>query len=146
MLEEDSEWQMPPLLCTMPSNRLLSLEEPGVESIQTFFLFLLSLSLAIQQFWLLSRLGSLRLPSGHSGPVLTLSNAARSSLSLPRLLEGDTSVWAAALLGAAVRHVICGFSLFLYLFFLPVILPSEIPSLPTDPPVRGFPGVWKLLF
>ena len=44
MLEEDSEWQMPPLLCTMPSNRLLSLEEPGVESIQTFFLFFLSLS------------------------------------------------------------------------------------------------------
>ena len=30
-------------------------------------------------------------------------------------------------------------------FFLPGILPSEIPKLPTDPPVRGFPGVWKLL-
>ena len=26
------------------------------------------------------------------------------------------------------------------------MLPSEIPKLPTDPPVRGFPGVWKLLF
>ena len=25
------------------------------------------------------------------------------------------------------------------------MLPSEIPNLPTDPPVRGFPGVWKLL-
>ena len=25
------------------------------------------------------------------------------------------------------------------------MLPSEIPKLPTDPPVRGFPGVWKLL-
>ena len=24
------------------------------------------------------------------------------------------------------------------------MLPSEIPKLPTDPPVRGFPGVWKL--
>ena len=23
--------------------------------------------------------------------------------------------------------------------------PSEIPNLPTDLPVRGFPGVWKLL-
>ena len=23
------------------------------------------------------------------------------------------------------------------------MLPSEIPKLPTDPPVRGFPGVWK---
>ena len=26
------------------------------------------------------------------------------------------------------------------------MLPSEIPKLPTDPPVRGFPGVWKPLF
>ena len=25
------------------------------------------------------------------------------------------------------------------------MLPSEIPKLPTDPLVRGFPGVWKLL-
>ena len=25
------------------------------------------------------------------------------------------------------------------------MLPSEIPKLPTDPPVRGFPGVWNLL-
>ena len=38
------------------------------------------------------------------------------------------------------RHVICGF----YLFFLPVRLPSEIQKLPPDPPVWGFPGVWKL--
>ena len=26
------------------------------------------------------------------------------------------------------------------------MLPSESPKLPTDLPVRGFPGVWKLLF
>ena len=25
------------------------------------------------------------------------------------------------------------------------MLPSEIPKLPTDPLMRGFPGVWKLL-
>ena len=25
------------------------------------------------------------------------------------------------------------------------MLASEIPKLPTDPPVTGFPGVWKLL-
>ena len=30
-------------------------------------------------------------------------------------------------------------------FSLPVMLPSEIPKLPTDMPVRGFPAVWKLL-
>ena len=35
---------------------------------------------------------------------------------------------------------------FIYLFFfLPVMLLSEIPKLLTDPLVRGFPGVWKLL-
>ena len=33
-----------------------------------------------------------------------------------------------------------------YLFFLPVRLPSKIRKLPPDPPVRGFPGVWKLLY
>ena len=35
--------------------------------------------------------------------------------------------------------------LIIYLFFLPVMLPSEVPRLATDSPVRVFPGVWKLL-
>ena len=35
--------------------------------------------------------------------------------------------------------------LVIYLFFLPVMLPSEVPRLATDSPVRMFPGVWKLL-
>ena len=35
--------------------------------------------------------------------------------------------------------------LIIYLFFLPVMLPSEVPRLTTDSPVRVFPGVWKLL-
>ena len=48
-------------------------------------------------------------------------------------------IWGTFLLGVAFRQVICGF----YLFFLPVRLPSEIRK-PPDPPVRGFPGVWKL--
>ena len=30
-------------------------------------------------------------------------------------------------------------------FFLRVMLPCEIPKLPTDLLARGFPGVWKLL-
>ena len=34
---------------------------------------------------------------------------------------------------------------FIYLFFLLVLLPFEIPRLATDPLVRVFPGVWKLL-
>ena len=99
-----------------------------------------SLSFAIPQFKLVTHKSSLRLPSGHSGPVLTLSNAARSSPFRPHLLVADAGVWGTFLLGVAFRHVICGF----YLFFLPVRLPSEIKKLPPDPPVRGFPGVWTL--
>ena len=101
-----------------------------------------SLSLAIPQFGLLSHVSSLRLPSGHPGAVLTLSNAAHASLFSPCLLVVDESLWATSLLAVAVRCIICGF--YLFIFFLPVMLPSEIPKLPTDPPVRGFPGVWKL--
>ena len=51
-----------------------------------------SLSLAVPQFKLLSRVSSLRLPSGHSGPVLTLSNAAGSSLCSPHLLVVDVGI------------------------------------------------------
>ena len=35
--------------------------------------------------------------------------------------------------------------LIVYLFFLPVMLPSVLPRLGTDSAVRRFPGVWKLL-
>ena len=43
----------------------------------------LSLSLAIPQFGLLSHVSSLRLSSGHSGPVLTLSMQPESPCSVP---------------------------------------------------------------
>ena len=99
-----------------------------------------SVSLAIPPFKLLSHVSSLRLPSQHSGRVLTLSNAARSSPVSPHLLVADVGVWGTFLLGVAFRRVVCGF----YLIFLPVRLPSEIRKLPPDLPVRGFPGVWKL--
>ena len=36
--------------------------------------------------------------------------------------------------------------LIVYLFFLPVMLPSVLPKLGTNSAVRRFPGVWKLLF
>ena len=35
--------------------------------------------------------------------------------------------------------------LIVYLFFLPVMLPSVLPKLSTDSALRVFPGVWKLL-
>ena len=35
--------------------------------------------------------------------------------------------------------------LIVYLFFLPVMLPSVLPKLSTDSAVRRFPDVWKLL-
>ena len=103
-------------------------------------LLIFSLSLAVPQFKLLSHVSSLRLPSGHSGLVLSLSNAAGSSPFRPHLLVADAGIWGTFLLGVAFRHVICGF----YLFFLLVRFPSEIQKLPPGPPVRGFPGVWKL--
>ena len=34
----------------------------------------------------------------------------------------------------------------IYLFFLPVMLPSVLPRLTTDLAARVFPGVWKPLF
>ena len=76
---------------------------------------ILSLSLAVPQSMLVTHKSSLRLPSGHSGPVLTLSNAARSSPFHPHLLVADVGVWGTLMLGVAFRHVICGF----YLFFRP---------------------------
>ena len=41
-------------------------------------------------------------------PVLTLSNAARSSPFRPLLLAAGAGVWGTFLLGVAFRHVICG--------------------------------------
>ena len=79
-------------------------------SLSSFFI----LSLAIPQFGLLSQVSSLRLSSGHSGQVLTLSSAARASLFSPCLLVADASVWATSLLGVTVRRVICGFYLFIF--------------------------------
>ena len=54
---------------------------------------------AIPQSGLLAEVSSLRLPSGHSSSILTLSNAARASLSSPRLLVAGTGVCAASPLG-----------------------------------------------
>ena len=99
---------------------------------------------AIPQSGLLAQVSSLRLPLGHSGLVLTLSNAACTSLPRPRLLVAGAGICAASLLGSYhwARNL---WVLIIYLFFLPVMLPSVLPRLTTDSAVRVFPGVWKLL-
>ena len=111
--------------CSVP----LFCEPPAVCSGRLIF----SLSFAVPQFKLESHKCSLRLPSGRSGPVLTLSNAARSSPFQRHLLVADAGVWGTFLLGVAFRHVICGF----YLLF-----PSQSgQKLPPDPPVQdSLPG------
>ena len=50
---------------------------------------------AIPQSGLLAQVSALRLPSGHSGQILTLGNAACASLPSPRLLVAGTGVFAA---------------------------------------------------
>ena len=96
---------------------------------------------AIPQSGLLAQVSSLRLPPGHSGPVLTLSNAARASLPSPRLLVVSVLL----LCWGSYRWACNLWVLIIYLFFLPVMLPSVLPRLGTDLTVRVFPGVWKRL-
>ena len=98
---------------------------------------------AIPQSGLLAQVSSLRLPSGHSSLILTLSNAARASLPNLHLLVADAGICAASPLGELPLGMeSMGFNC---LFFLPVMLPSVVPRLATDSAVRVFPGVWKLL-
>ena len=99
---------------------------------------------AVPQSGLLAQVSSLRLPSGHSGQILTLSNAAHTSLPSPHLLVAGAGVFNACLLGELpwARNL---WGLIIYLFFLPVMLLSALPRLATDSAVRVFPGVWKLL-
>ena len=125
-------WYSPsPLLC---EQAMLCLR---LEPFMGKFFFFFS-SLAIPQFWLLSHVSSLRLSSGHSGPILTLSMQPTPPCSAP------ARWWQTRVSGLLLcwEYSVC---LFVCLFFLPVMLPSEIGKLPTDPPVRGFPAVWKLL-
>ena len=102
-----------------------------------------SLSFAVPQFKLVAHKSSLRLPSGHSGPVLTLSNAARSSPFRPHLLVADAGVWGIFLLGVAFRHIICGF----YLFFSSQLgCPPRLKNFPQTRQCEGFLVFGNLLY
>jgi len=100
----------------------------------------------IPQSGLLAQIISLRYRSGYSGQILTLSDAARAAHPCP-VPACQWRVQASALLLCwGSYHRACNLRvLFVYLFFLPVKLPSVLPKLGTDSAVRRFPGVWKLL-
>ena len=95
----------------------------------------LSLSFAVPQFKLVTQKSSLWLSSGHSGPVLTLSNAARSSPFRPHLLVANAGVWGTFLLGVAFRHLICGFYL---LFPSQSGCPPRFKNFPQTRQCKGF--------
>ena len=90
---------------------------------------------------MLSHVSSPRLSSGHSGPVLTLSVQLACLPVQPPLTAGGHELLLCWDLWLGVYSV--GF--FSFFFFFPVKLSFEVPKLPTDLLVRGFPGVWKLL-
>ena len=64
----------------------------------------------------------------------SLSNAALASLPSPRLLVVDAGVCTASPLRVTIGHSNL-WVLIIYLFFLSVMLPSEVPRLATDSPV-----------
>ena len=98
---------------------------------------------AIPQSGLLSQVSSLRLPSGHSGPVFKQCSL-RLHAQLPLASGGCGRLCCFSAGSYCWAHNL--WVLIIYLFFLPVMLPSEVPRLTTDLPVRVFPGIWKLLF
>ena len=99
-------WALAALACLSPEGdgpvcSRLSLFSP-LFCAQAWLCLRLGLALpvvAILQSSLLAQVSSLRLPSGHSGLVLTLSDAALASLPSPRLLVVGAGVCAASLLG-----------------------------------------------
>ena len=68
--------------------------------------------LAIPQFRLLSHISSLRLSSGHSGAVLSLSMQPMPPCPAPGSRWWPMRVWATSPLGVAVRLMFCGFCFF----------------------------------
>ena len=96
------------------------------------------LSFALLQFKLVSHKSSLQLPSGHSGPVLNLSNAACSSPFHPHLLVVDVGIWGTFLLEVVFRHIISGVYLFMYLFSTQLGCPPRFENFPQTRHGKGF--------
>ena len=94
---------------------------------------------AIPQSGLLSQVSSLRLPLGHSGPVLTMQPVP--SCPAPACSGGYRRLCCFSAGSYRWAHNL--WVLIIYLFVLLVILLSEIPRHATDPLEKAFPGVWK---
>ena len=121
-----------PLFCEQ-AQQCLRLERVLWESspFLSFFSFLFFFCLSPSGYpivWVAAHISSLRLCSGHSGPVLTLSNAPHTSLFSPCLVVVDTSIWTTSPLGVVVRQIICGF--YLLIFFSQLCCPLRFQNSP----------------
>ena len=84
---------------------------------------------AIPQSGLLSQVSSLRLPSGHSGPVFKQCSL-RLHAQLPLASGGCGRLCCFSAGSYCWAHNL--WVLIIYLFFLPIMLPSVVPRLATD--------------
>ena len=98
---------------------------------------------AIPQSGMLAQVSSLWLHSGHSGPI-PKKHFSPHLPAQPPLASGGCGRLLCFSTGSYhwARNL---WVVIIYLFFLPLMLPSEVQSLATDSPVKVFPGVWKLL-
>ena len=99
---------------------------------------------AIPQSDLLAQVSFLRLPLGHLRPGPYSKQCNPCLPAQPPLASGRCGHLRCFSAGS-YRWACNLWVLIIYLFFLPVMLPSEFPRLATDLPVRAFPGVWELL-
>ena len=103
------------------------------------------MGVAIPHSGLLSQVSSLRLPLGpfRPGPY---AKECSPHLPVQPLLASGKCGHLPCFSAGSYRWAHNLWVLIIYLFFLPVLLPSEVPRLTTDLAVRVFPGVWKPLF
>ena len=99
---------------------------------------------AIPQSGLLAQVSSLWLSLGHLGPIFKKQCSPRLPAQAP-LASGGCRRLRCFSAGGRYRWAHNLWALIIYLFLLPVMLPSVLPRLATDSAVRVFPGVWKLL-
>ena len=86
-------------------------------------------SLVFPWFRVLCHISTLRVSSAHSTLTLTTNNATWASALSSHLLQVDRSIWVASPLIIAIQCKFSGFFVFVFCFFFPIMLPSEISKL-----------------